>query len=493
MGIIRNQSIKSTVITYIGFGIGGVYLYLLTKLDPNLAGLTRFFLSVAAIIFAFANLGSVTMMNKFYPYYRDQLAPKNRDILGLVIISCTIGFLLCIVASILFQDLVVKKFGTKSIYVVQYYYFLIPFSLGYLVFTAFEHFSYNQYKSIPPIFLKEVALRVINMILVILFMSSILGVTGFIWGYTFTYCAIALALTWYLYRQRDLIFSFRISKVTRRLSRKMITFSGMIYASSLFSVIASNIDNLSISSIIGLGHAFVYEIAVYATTLMLIPQRSIISIAIPVLAKAWKDKNIPAIQSLYSRSSATMLTYAILIYMLIWLNMDAGWAILQLKEVFYLAQPVIIVMGAMRVIDMSFGVNSQIIGTSNYWRVELFSNIVQFCIMIPTNVIFIKSFGMMGAAYANFISITVFSFIRFGFLYYKFKLQPYTWKSFFILLAGVIAFGICYLIHIKNPWISVIVRTALFTGLFLGPVLIFGLSKDVTEAYHMVMGRLRKK
>lgn len=494
MGIIRNQSIKSALLTYIGFGIGGLYTILVAKMvDPNLAGLTRFFLSVAAIMFAFSNLGSVTMMNKFYPYYRDQLAPPKRDIFGLVIILCCIGFILSTIALFLFQDLVVRKFGTKSIYVVQYYNYLIPFCFFYLFFAVFENFSYNQYKSIIPIFLKEVGLRIINMILVALLLTGIFTMSGYVWGYTFVYGVLLVALVYYLYKQRDLIFSFRISKVTRRLAGKMVTFNALIYSSSLFAVIAANIDNLAISSVRGLDFGYVFEFSTYISTLILIPQRSIIAIAIPVLAKAWKDKDLPAIQSIYTRSSTTMLTYAILIFLLIWLNLDAVFRILNLPDIYELGKPVILILGVMRLIDMSFGVNSQIIGTSNYWRFELFSNIIQFCIAIPLNVLFLKLFDIQGSAIANLLSLAVFSLVRFSFLYYKFKLQPFTMNTLYIVLAGATAYGICYFIRIDNPFISVIIRAGLFTGLFMGSVLILGLSKDVTEAYHIVMGRLRRK
>lgn len=494
MGIIRSQSIKSALLTYIGFGIGGLYTILVAKLvDPNLAGLTRFFLSVAAIMFAFSNLGSVTMMNKFYPYYRDQLAPAKRDIFGLVIILCCIGFLLSTIALFLFQDLVVRKFGTKSIYVVQYYNYLIPFCFFYMFFAVFENFSYNQYKSILPIFLKEVGLRVINMILVALLLIGVFTVTGYVWGYTFIYALLLFVLVYFLYRERDLIFSFRISKVTRRLARKMVTFNVLIYSSSLFAVIAANIDNLAISSVRGLDYGYVFEFSTYISMLILIPQRSIIAIAIPVLAKSWKDKDLPAIQSIYSRSSTTMLTYAILLFLLIWLNLDAVFRILNLPDIYEQGKPVILILGFMRLIDMSFGVNSQIIGTSNYWRFELFSNVIQFSIAIPLNVLFLKLFDIQGSAIANLLSLIVFSLVRFSFLYYKFKLQPFTWNTLYIILTGAAAYLICYLIRVDNPFVSVIVRAGLFSVLFMGTVLVLGLSKDVTEGYHMVIGRLKRK
>lgn len=494
MGIIRNQSIKSSIITYIGFGIGGLYTLMVAKLvDPDIAGLTRFFISVATIVFAVSNMGSVAMMNKFFPYYRDLLPPAKRDIFGIVLILCGIGFLLSLAGAYFLQDLVVRKYGTKSIYVVDYYYLLMPFSFFYLLFSVFENYSYNQYKSIYPIFLKEVGLRVLNLIMAILLIAGLFSVPAYVWSYTGIYGILFVVLIIYLYRQRDLIFSFRISRVTRKLARRMISFNALLYGGAVLSVVASNIDNLSISSVEGLSKGFVFEFSTYISTLILIPQRSTIAIAVPVLAKAWKDRDLPAIQSIYARSSTTMFTYALLVFILIWLNVHEVFRILAIPEIYYEGIPVIFYLGIMRTLEMSFGVNSQIIGTSNHWRFEFFSTLIQFSIAIPLNVTFLKMFGIQGNAMANLLSLTVFSLVRFSFLWFKFRLQPFTLKTLYILLAGLAGYLVCYFIRIDDPYLSVIVRSVLFTGIFAGTVLYFGLSKDVTEGYEMIMRRLRRK
>lgn len=494
MGIIRNQSIKSTILTYIGFGIGGINMLLLAKLiDPNIAGLFRFFVSVATIVFALSNLGSISVMNKFYPYYRDLLEPPRRDILGLVLIFCITGFICCTVGFFVFEDLVIRKFGTKSNLVVEYYYLLLPFSFFYLFFVTFENYSYNQFKSLMPIALKEVGLRVLNMTLAILFLTGVFGLSGFVWANSMIYGVLLLVLLAYLYRQRDLVFSFRISSVTRRLASKMITFNATLYLGAVMGVIAQNFDNLSISSIQGLGMGFVYEFSTYVATLILVPQRSIIAISIPVLAKAWKDRDVSAIQSIYRRSSNTMFSYSLLVFLLIWLNIDGAFSILALDEIYNAGKPVVFILGAMRVIEMSFGVNSQIIGTSNYWRVQFFSEMAQFALVIPLNLYFNRLFGIQGNALANLLSLVVFGLIRYSFLWFKFRFQPWTKHTFYILCIAVSGYFISAVISISNPYVSVIVRSLVFVAWYVGLVLAFRLSNDVTEGWNMVWKRLKRQ
>lgn len=493
MGIIRSQSIRTSIITFVGFGIGGLTTILVAKyVDPEVMGLTRFFVSVATIVYAFSHLGSVTMMNKFYPWYRDLLPAARRDIFGIVLTLCGIGFLLCTAGFFLFQDLIIKKFGTKSAYVVDYYFYLIPFSLFYLLFVVFENFSYNQYKSIYPILLKEVGLRIEQLVLYLLFLFGALTLPHFVMSYTLVYAVLLGLLVLYLYRQGDLVFSFSVSNVTRKLARRMVTFNATLYIGAVISVVAANIDNLSISSRDGLDMGFVFEFATYVSTFILLPQRNVVAIAIPVLAANWKNRDLASIGNIYRRSSNTMLSYAVLLFGLIWLNVHDAFDILALKPIYYAGIPVLFYMGLKSIVDMSFGVASQITGTSNYWRVEFYSTLALGAIAIPFNIWFNKLYGIQGNAMANLISVMVAGIVRFTFLYYKFKLQPFTRRTLYILLFGLGSYLLAQWIDVANPWINATLRTAAFCALYGGAVIAFRLSDDVTEAFHKyVRNRLK--
>ncbi|WP_164714250.1 lipopolysaccharide biosynthesis protein [Chitinophaga rhizosphaerae] len=484
MGIIRSQSIRTSIITFAGFGIGGITTILAAKfVDPEVVGLTRFFISIALIVAALSNLGSISMLNKFYPWYRDLLPANRRDIFGIVLILCGIGFLLCTAGFFLFEDLIIRKFGTKSAYVVDYYFYLIPFSLFYLLFFIFENFSYNQYKSVYPILLKEVGLRVEQLVLYVLFFFGALALPHFVMSYSLVYLVIFGFLIIYLYRQGDLVFSFSISNVTRRLARRMITFNATLYIGAVIAVVSQNIDNLSISSRDGLSLGFVFEFATYISTLILLPQRNIVAIAIPVLSANWKNRDVPAIGNIYRHSSNSMLTYAVLLFGLIWLNVDNAFDILQLDDIFDAGKPVIFFMGIKSVLDMSFGVSAQITGTSNHWRFEFYSNLLAGAIAIPFNIWFNKLFGIQGNAIANLLSAFIFGLVRFSFLYFRFRLQPFSLRTLYIILLGLACYWVAQLIGIANPFLSLILRTAVFGGLFGGAVIAFRLSDDVSEAF----------
>ena len=71
MGIVINQSIKNTIITYIGFAIGAVNaLYMYPEfLGKTFYGLTAFLLSTANIIMPLMAFGVHNTLVKFYSTY----------------------------------------------------------------------------------------------------------------------------------------------------------------------------------------------------------------------------------------------------------------------------------------------------------------------------------------------------------------------------------------------------------------------------------------
>ncbi len=90
-----------------------------------------------------------------------------------------------------------------------------------------------------------------------------------------------------------------------------------------------------------------------------------------------------------------------------------------------------------KLIDLGTGVNSQIIGTSNYWKFDFFTNLFYIILSLPLNYYLIKNYGLEGLAFSNLVALTLYNSIRFGFLYNKFKLQPYTWRHGLFLICTI--------------------------------------------------------
>ena len=75
MGVVRKQSILSSIFTYIGFAIGAVNILILFPkyFTTEQIGLTRILLDVALMFSTVCTLGSIATVLKFYPVYKTHL------------------------------------------------------------------------------------------------------------------------------------------------------------------------------------------------------------------------------------------------------------------------------------------------------------------------------------------------------------------------------------------------------------------------------------
>lgn len=128
------------------------------------------------------------------------------------------------------------------------------------------------------------------------------------------------------------------------------------------------------------------------------------------------------------------------------MNLQDAVVTFQLKDAYLNAFYVVIFLGLAKVVDMGTGVNAQIIATSTYWRFELFSGIVLLTVMLPLSYFLTKGYGIVGTAVAQLISISIYNLVRVVFLWNKFRLQPFSRQSVYIVLLGGVCFAGSYLL-----------------------------------------------
>jgi len=224
---------------------------------------------------------------------------------------------------------------------------------------------------------------------------------------------------------------------------------------------------------------------------MEIPQRSLNAVTIPVLAESWKDKNMKNITHIYTRSVTNLLIVGLVMFFLILLNVR-DLAIFLGKD-YNGIEKVVFFLGVAKLIDLGTGANALVIGTSNFWRVDFTTNVIYTLVALPLNYILISRYGLMGAAYSTLISQTFFNLMRYGFLWYKFNLQPYRWKHLLtVVLAFAAALVAWYIPHMHSVFVDATLRTATFCALFFPALYFTRIAPDANQAILKYVRRLRR-
>ncbi len=483
MSQIRKSSLKGTGWVYAGFLLGALNTYFFTHKDwfsPDQYGLTRALLEIGMLIFAFSSFGTTFYLYKFFPYYQDNLDKKDNDLLGFALKISLIGFVITSTAMFLIEPLIVRKFSANSQLLVEYIYMTIPMAFCIMLYNLLEGYSYGFSKGVTTNLLKETILRVFTLGITILKVFDLISFKTFILLFSVQYLFIVLILSFILKKEGNLWLTFKTSRVTRRYKKKIISLLSLTFIVLIVTILRTSIDGILLAARQNLGMVAIFGFASYLVNLMQAPSRSIISITIPILSREWKKKNVSEIERIYKRTSINLLTFALFIFLLIWLNFTPAILYFNLSKEYLLGENVFILLGIVTIIEMGTGVNGQIIGTSVYWRFELWTNLLLTLLIIPLSYILTVRYGLIGPAIANLVSFIVYNSIRYGFLLRKFNMQPFSNKTLEVLLIGLISFLISYFLFLGQAGIlSIIFRIFTFSIFFCVPVYLRNISPDL--------------
>ena len=202
-----------------------------------------------------------------------------------------------------------------------------------------------------------------------------------------------------------------------------------------------------------------YSVAVFIATIIETPGRALFQILNPVLAKAINENNKSKVANLYKDSSINLLILAGWFFLLVNGSIDSLFELMQDKG-YRSGVWVVLMISFAKLISMSSGAANTILINSKKYHVSMLLTIFMAVLVVIGNYIFIPIYGINGAALTTFILVCIFTYIRIGYVYYYFKVQPYGRKTLIsFLLIGTIFLVINY-IHFKfNPFLSILIKS----------------------------------
>jgi O-antigen/teichoic acid export membrane protein len=461
--------------------------------SDNEVALTRLLQDIAVILVPVCTFSAVPTISRFFPYYSSHLKDKDNDMLTWSVVATLIGFSLFVLATVFGKGWIIREFSEKSQLFVSYFFLVYPNVLLFSLFGVFESYSGSRHLTVFPNFLKELVLRLLTTVLVVMYYFKWINIDVFLWLFSLLYGMLLLALLVYLWRRGFLQFTFRVSSVTKRLSGKILTYSLSLLGATLLTLLAKNVAPLILSHSKGLNNVAYHTIANYISQLILVPQRSISAIGLPVLALAWKNKDMDKIEEVYTKSSLLQLIYSLFIFLAVVINIDSIFVLL--PPSYSAGKYVVIYLGIARVVDMGTGLNSQLLSTSRVWRFDLYSSFVFLALSLPLNYYLIEQYGLTGSGYAELISVFVFNLIRFLFIWRKFGLQPFTMNSLKVVGVALVAYFACVWIPLHvHPLVDIAVKGTVFAIIFGGLILALRVSGDINSTVSEAINKyIRKK
>jgi O-antigen/teichoic acid export membrane protein len=237
-----------------------------------------------------------------------------------------------------------------------------------------------------------------------------------------------------------------------------------------------------VTGLAGLSQTGVYTTAFYIGLVIEMPRRAISQISIPIISSALRKNDHTTVGKHYRKVSINQLIIGTLLYLGIVVNLENIYALVPNNQEFISGMPVVIIIGMAKLIDMAFSQNSEILMLSKHYRFNVVTVMILGFFTIILNYLLIPSYGITGAAVASLVALLLFNLTKFGFIWVKFGFQPFSGATLIVIAIGALSYFISSGIpYIYSTIPDILVRSIAVTALFLGPVLLLRISKDIND------------
>lgn len=469
MGIIKRQSIKGSIYSYLGIGFGFIITGILFPryLSEEQIGLINLLIAWASLFAIAANLGFNGVTIRLFPYFRTK-DKKHHGFVFLMIIVTVIGMILSLIIFYFVKPILIKDSIEQSHLFIEYIYILPILIITTIIFDTFESYNRVLFNASFGTFSRELFQRALILVFLLVYIFKLFNTDFkvFFHFYVFAYSLPGFMILTLLIYQKQFPIYTRIS-IPKEITRKEIisvSFYGIAIGYS--NIIIQRIDTIMINSMIDLTSVGIYSIAVFFGTIVSIPSRSLFKISIVVIADAWKNNDIEKIKSIAKQSSIYQFIFGLLILVLMWGNINNVGRIL--PESYMVGKYAMLLSAMVNLVTMTFGIHSAILTTSKEYRFQMIFVIALGILTFLTNLLFIPKFGINGAAFASFISSLIINIIRFFYLYNKYKIQPYNYQFIIIFIIALVSYLISLVLpDLNNLFIDLPIRSIIITACFL--------------------------
>ncbi len=434
-------------------------------------GIVNLLITISAISAQFASLGVAGIINFFFPKFKNDKNAHN-DFFNFAVLFAMLGLILFTIVFYFWgKDFMHSQSGDN--YLQDKYYLLIyPLTVFSIGFIIVDYFSSSTLNSTIGNFYKDIVVRLVITILILLFYFSVIDFTVFIVLYTLNLAIPVVAIFIYLYKQGHVRFRKPEFSFYRPYLKK-ITSVGLFYILSGFNVVlAGYVDKFMINYFMGLKSTGIYSITNFFGTLTRTPRSSMGKIGAPVIARLFKENNIEELERLLKRSSVVQVMLGVYIFIGIWVNTD--YILSLLPDSYNQGKWVIFYISLSNLFFCFIGLGGVMISVSKYYRFSTYSTIVLGVSVVILNYILIPVLGITGAALSTALANLMFVIFTLSVIYFKMKIKILYFDNLKIIISGFVAMFVSMQVvefqiqshEVFNTIYNIIIRSIIVSAIY---------------------------
>uniref|UniRef100_UPI0040478828 lipopolysaccharide biosynthesis protein n=1 Tax=Algoriphagus sp. TaxID=1872435 RepID=UPI0040478828 len=474
---IAFQSIQTTLFSYVGVVLGYINVLWLYPyaLDSTQLGIFRTIQDLGLLLVPFAQLGLGHGITRYFP----KLEQNQSDLLTFSLLFSFLGFGFVSLFFFGFKEEIVSLFASNSPEVINFLSIVLFIALFSVWNSILDAFARSYVKVGIPTFFREVFLRLLTSVLVALYLLKWIDFDQVMQGLVLVYGLSMLGVTIYMVWLGVFKFDFSWSRFPRGFKSSLLKYSLLTFLATAASTLILKIDSVMISSMLSLEANAIYSIAFYMALVIELPRRAISQVAMPLIADHFAQQRIQEINLLYRQLSNRQLYICLLLFALIWANIDSIYHFVPNREIYQTGKWVVLIIALGKLVDVAFSLNSEILVFSAYYRFNLILTVSMSVLLIATNYLLIPLLGIEGAATGSAAIMLAYNLVKYGYLKWRLNLDPFSLETLKILGVGILTVASLYLSPaFSNPLFSIVSTSLLVTGVFVGSSALFGVGKE---------------
>ncbi|WP_413998865.1 oligosaccharide flippase family protein [Flavobacterium sp. W1B] len=486
MGIVLNQSLKNTIITYVGFGIGGIStLFLYPQiLGKTYYGLSNYILSCANVIMPLFAIGMQNTLVKFYAQCNNE-EEEDRFLSFTVLFPLLLCIPLLLIGLFFYDD--IGFFLSKKNGMVKDYLWLIPFTgLCMAYFEIFYAWARVHMHSIFGNFIKEVGLRLFSLFALVGVYFELLTIVEYIYMTALIYFVAFIVTMLYAFYVKKPNFQFSIPHNVKGIME--YTFY-IILSGSVANLLLDG-DKMMLNQYMKIENIAFYSVATYIALVISVPSRAMHQIVYPITAKLMHENKHDELNDLYKKTSINLQMVGGFVMLCIFVNINQLYEMVP-KE-YSGGIPVVFMIGISKYFDLILGNNNAIIFNTKYYKTVLFLGVGLVLLTIGLNRIFIPIYGIMGSAFATLLSITIYSLAKLLFVVKRLHLYPFTNQTVYSIIITFVLFVLFYFWEFPfHPIVSIAMKSALVSVLYIYVNYKFKISIEINQVIDNLLKRIK--
>lgn len=467
MSLIYRQSAKATIVTMVGAVVGFLttFFVLTWYLTPEEVGLTRLLVEVAMLLGGFALFATQSSSVRYFPFFHTEDG-KDRGFVWLVLLIPLIGFVVFSLLYYLLRTPLVsyftsnKKAGAELFR--EYYLLVLPLMVFTMYMTVSEVYCTLKQRVVVPRMVRELILRILLCVAYMLYGIGLFpSFNFFLTAFVGCYGVCMLLDLGYMVFLSPRAFTSSISLPDHSVRRDFINYTGLTLLSALGSNIVTRLDLFMVSAQMGLDYAGIYSIAFFIVAVIEMPSRSLTAISSPMVSSALHNSDTERVRQLYQTVSQQQLLVGLIIFTLIWTNIDFIFGIMPNSDIYIQGKWVVFILGIGRLIDLSFSFGNAVLRYSRYYVWSLVYTLFVAFLTVGFNLVLIERIGMEGAAIATLLTFVISYTFQQVILWSKLRLSPITAEHGRLFLTLGVVVLICTLIGVADTPISIVLKNAL--------------------------------